>query len=113
MNFSLAKPRTATLILAGLSVMVLAGCPSASVPPARNMAPAGPLRPLVLLVVDDHELGQAAAREWRGRTEESLTVRDVSITELQSASRLPGDAIIFPCGLIGQLAEGGLIAPLE
>src|SRR5207253_2085031 len=70
-------------------------------------------QPLTLLVVNDSPLGQAIAREWRGRTEEQLTVRDVSLAEVASASRLPGDVVVFPSGVIGQLAERGLISPLE
>src|SRR5204862_1339033 len=37
----------------------------------------------------------------------------VSLAQVAAASRLPGDALIFPSGMIGQFAERGLIAPLE
>jgi ABC-type glycerol-3-phosphate transport system substrate-binding protein len=68
---------------------------------------------LVVLVADDPPLADAIAREWRGRTEQELTVKPVTLQELHSASRLPGDAVIFPSGSVGSLAERGLIAPLE
>jgi multiple sugar transport system substrate-binding protein len=95
------------------SCMLLAGCPSKPAPPTANATGAATTQRLVLLVADDPQLGQAIAREWRGRTEQEVTVRDISLAELAAASRLPGDAVIFPCGLIGQLAERGLIVPID
>jgi ABC-type glycerol-3-phosphate transport system substrate-binding protein len=102
----------AVALLAALVSIVVAGCPKApSATPAKTTART-PSQPLVLLVVEDPQLGKAIAREWRGRTEEELTVRDASVAEIAAASRLPGDAVVFPAGLIGQLAERGLIVPL-
>jgi multiple sugar transport system substrate-binding protein len=99
--------------LAAIVPVLLSGCPSAVGPATVNSARPVKVQPLVLLVVDDPRLGQAIAREWRGRTEEELTVRDVSLAEIEGASRLPGDVVIFPSGFIGQLAERGMIVPLE
>ncbi len=94
-------------------LLLFTGCPGTTAPsPAQPTAPAN-AQPLTLLVVDDPPLGQAIAREWRGRTEEELTVREVSAAEIAVASRLPGDAIVFPSGMIGYLAERGLISVLE
>jgi ABC-type glycerol-3-phosphate transport system substrate-binding protein len=110
MSFS---ARITPCIVLAIGALLLGGCPNATAPaPAKNGAMAKP-QALVLLVVDDPTLGKAIAREWRGRTEEELTVRDVTMAEIAGASRLPGDAVIFPSGLIGQLAERGLISPLE
>jgi ABC-type glycerol-3-phosphate transport system substrate-binding protein len=97
---------------AAILLVFLAGCPSAPVA-VPGQPSAFVKKPLVLLVAEDPQLGQAIAREWRGRTEEELTVRDISFAELTKATRLPGDAVIFESGLIGQLAERGLIVPLE
>jgi ABC-type glycerol-3-phosphate transport system substrate-binding protein len=102
------------IVVVGLSLCLIAGlsgCP-------RTPSPAGPdptaaLPPLKLLVVDDPNLGKAIAREWQARTEETIEVRDIAATDLAAASRLPGDVIVFPSGLIGQLAERKLIVPLE
>jgi len=99
------------LASAGLLIF-FAGCPTISNSPASKPV-STPKQPLVLLVADDPELGKAIAREWLGRTEEPLTVRDASLQELTAASRLPADAVIFPTGLLGQLAERALIMPLE
>jgi ABC-type glycerol-3-phosphate transport system substrate-binding protein len=100
--------------LAVLIVLAVAGCPAANKTATPSSgASAKAAQPLTLIVVDDPELAKAIAREWRSRTEENLTVRDASSTEIAAASRLPGDAVIFPAGLIGQLAERSLIAPLD
>lgn len=91
-------------------LLVAAGCPK---PPQAVQQPKTSERPLVLLVADDPELGKAIAREWQGRTEQELTVRDVSLSEIAAASRLPADVVIFPAGWLGQLAERDLIVPLD
>jgi multiple sugar transport system substrate-binding protein len=100
-------------LLAVAMLLFLTGCPGPSKQsPAQRLA-TNSREPLTVLVVDDAPLGQAIAREWKGRTEEELTVRDVSLAEISNASRLPGDAIVFPSGIIGHLAERDLISPLE
>src|SRR5689334_5856121 len=67
--------RIALFLLTALSAL-LAGCPTTNNSPAKKSA-AATKQPLVLLVADDHELGKAIAREWLGRIEGELTVRDV------------------------------------
>src|SRR5262245_15411686 len=113
MNHRAVHLRRLTLCLAAATLLLLAGCPekAAVLPTQKNTA--RPSQFLTLLVVEDPPLGQAIAREWRGRTEEELTVCDVSLSEIQAASRLPGDAVVFPSGMIGHLAEKGLISLLE
>jgi ABC-type glycerol-3-phosphate transport system substrate-binding protein len=88
----------------------LAGCPSAPPSDSPGTTEKAPLR---LLVVDDPEFGQAIARERHAGTEETLDVKDVSVSDLAHASRLPGDVIVFPSGLVGLLMERGLIVPLD
>ncbi len=96
------------------ALLFLSGCPIKFLKPgAAPSAKAKPRRPLTLLVLDDPQLGQAIAREWLGRTEEELVVRDATVAEVTTASRLPADVVVFPSGLIGQLAERALITPLE
>jgi hypothetical protein len=101
MNFSRTLPALAVLM-----ALTVAGCPAASktTSPASG-TPVKSTPPLTLIVVDDPELGQAIAREWRSRTEENLNVQEVSSAAIATANRLPGDAVIFPAGLIGELAE--------
>jgi multiple sugar transport system substrate-binding protein len=95
-----------------LTVVIASGCPEQK--PATDKTDSAKLRlPLVLLVVDDTKLGEAVAREWRARTEEELVVRAASAANIEAATRLPADAIIFPTGMIGSLTERGLIGPLD
>lgn len=98
---------------AGLTLGTTVGCPRTSQRPATTQQAKTPPKPLVVLVADDPPLAEAIAREWRGRTEEELTVTQVKIDDLKKANRLPGDAVIFPNGELGQLAERGLLLPLE
>jgi hypothetical protein len=107
-----AACRILFVVVAATGSLTLSGCPDSRSPSAEPTAAAA-IPPLALLVVEDPPLGKAIAREWLGRTEEKLTVRDITLAEVAGASRLPGDAVIFPAAMIGQLAERGLIAPLE
>jgi multiple sugar transport system substrate-binding protein len=88
------------------------GCQPRPQPKTPASAPAANA-PLSLLVIDDPQLGQAIAREWRSRTEQDLVVQSATLEEVAAAHRLPGDAIIFPTGLTGQLVERDLIQPLD
>ena len=74
---------------------------------------AEPSKPLRLLVIDDPPLAAAIKREWRSRTESEIEVREMTSQEVLKANRLPADAVIFPTGLIGHLAERRLIVPLS
>jgi ABC-type glycerol-3-phosphate transport system substrate-binding protein len=95
-----------------LVALSFAGCPTANQSAPAKAVPVN-LQTLVLLVVDDPRLGEAIKREWRGTTEKEVTVLNVSASDLATANRLPGDAVIFAGGLIGLLAERGLIVPIE
>jgi len=106
-----ASPRVAVL-LAGIALS-LGGCPGGNSPGPANGPPAAPKSPLTLLIVDDPALGEVVIREWRASTEQDLKVQNLTAAEAEKAGRLPGDAIVFPAGLIGQLAEPGLIQPLS
>jgi ABC-type glycerol-3-phosphate transport system substrate-binding protein len=113
MIFSRSLPLRAYHALGLLFIVVVgSGCPEHN-PTAGKAKSTKPMLPLVLLVVDDAKLGDAAAREWRARTEDELVVRATSAADIEKASRLPADAIIFPTGMIGSLTERGLIAPLS
>src|SRR6478672_5414209 len=99
------------LCFAVASLLLLAGCPDKTAKRPANSPTAQAPQPLTVLVVDDEPLGQAIAREWKARTEENITIQDVTPAEIASSHRLPGDAIVFPSSLIGDLAERELIMP--
>ena len=112
MTFSRIHRRTALGHAAALAAAGLTGCPKETTKtPATDEQAAAP--PLTLLVTDAPDLGKAIQREWLGRTEQQLNIRDVTMAELAKATRLPGDVIVFPTGLVGQLAEQNLLLPLE
>jgi multiple sugar transport system substrate-binding protein len=95
----------------------LVGCDGDATPTVPGPAPA-PIgnatpAPLQILVVDDKPLGEAIARRWKAQTETTIAVRDFHLAELQTAQRLPGDIVIFPSGQLGELAERGLVLPLD
>src|SRR3954471_12851742 len=83
--------RFAVRVAAAAVLVAFAGCPTAGNSSAPKSV-SSPKQPLVLLVAADPELGKAIAREWLGRTEEPLTVRDISLKDLSAANRLPADA---------------------
>lgn len=110
MQVQLPKPLYLLLVL-----VAAAGCEFAGT--SQNGA-AGTTAPkssgtLTLLVVDDPQLSQAISREWVSQTELEINVKDIAEADLLRAKRLPGDAIVFPAGHLGHLAENGLIRPLD
>jgi len=101
------------LCLVAALALIVSGCPNSPAPGPSQQPSKSPAEPLTVLVVDDEPLGQAIAREWKARTEEEINIREITPVEIAASHRLPGDAIVFPCSLIGYLAERGLISPLE
>jgi multiple sugar transport system substrate-binding protein len=91
--------------------LVVCGCPTAPPPQETDASTALPLR---LIVVDDPELGAAIQQQWNARAEGALELRPMSSQELidPRRKRLAADAVIYPSGLIGELAEREWIAPL-
>jgi ABC-type glycerol-3-phosphate transport system substrate-binding protein len=98
--------------LLAITALLFCGCPGSSSSPPPN-GTAKTKQPLTLLVIDDPQLGKAIARQWRSDMEQDVKVVDLSAAEAIKAGRLPGDAVVFPTGMIGQFAEKGLILPLE
>jgi ABC-type glycerol-3-phosphate transport system substrate-binding protein len=108
-------PIRANLALLTAALIFAVGCPAPSPGPSVPTTANSPAdqRPLKLLVVDDAPLGEAIAREWKSRTEGTIDVEHVKLAGVLSASRLPGDAIVFPAGYVGDLVERELIVPLD
>jgi ABC-type glycerol-3-phosphate transport system substrate-binding protein len=69
---------------------------------------------LRLLVVDDPGLADAVERQWRARAEGEIEVRQMTTEELlgERRRRLATDAVVYPSGLIGELAERGYIVSI-
>ena len=102
--------------LAVLSIWLACGCrPEAKEVAVGEAQPAAPPEPLRLLVIDDAELAEVIPIQWHARAERELVVRQMTSEELTKldARRLGADAIIYPSGLIGELAERQLIEPVS
>jgi ABC-type glycerol-3-phosphate transport system substrate-binding protein len=104
--------RLCSLLWVGVLPVIVcaAGCPQAT--PVKK-APPAPSAPLKLLVVDDQPLGEAIAREWQSRTEAELDVKQATLADIQRASRLPADIVVFPAGELGLLVQRELVRPLD
>jgi len=91
------------------------GCPEADDGPTPSSKPSKPAAPVRLIVVDDKGLADAVDREWKARAEGEIKVRQMETKEiLEHGDRpLPADAVIYPSGLIGELASRDLIVPID
>jgi multiple sugar transport system substrate-binding protein len=99
-----------------IAAVLLSGCPTTppsdaqptSVEPSRA-------KPLRVAVLDDPQLAQAIERQWQARAEGQIEVVRTTVGEFLDKGRAQPavDAIFYPSGWIGQLAEGGWISPLS
>ncbi len=101
-----------------LAIVVLIfvnGCSSA---PDEQVSPNGATsssdESLRVLLVDDEELGAVITRQWRANADSSIEVQHTTaaafVQSEQQLSRI--DVVIYPAGLLGELAERNLIQPL-
>jgi multiple sugar transport system substrate-binding protein len=70
-----------------------------------------------LLVVGDPSLAASVQSQWQGYAKSPLDIHEQTAAEFEAAhlvdaQPLDADAVIYPAGLIGLLAERGLIEPL-
>lgn len=106
--------RRAVLLLA-LTAAAVCGCPRPAAQLDQEPAPAhvdsGALR---VLVVDDLPLAEAIQRQWKARAEGDIDVQQATAAELIAPEnrRLLADVVIYPAGLLGELAERQFIAPV-
>lgn len=112
---SRARHPLATVASSAALGLLLCGCPrpvEQAAPPETSPTHQPPLR---VLVVDDAGLAMAVERQWRARAEGEIEVRQLSTAELLDPrrKRLAADAVIYPAGLIGELAERELIVPIS
>lgn len=95
--------------LALLFSLVLAGCPAARKASETKKA----TTPLRVVVVDDDALADAIEREWKARSEGELPeIRRTTSAKISAAKRLAADVVIYPSGLLGEMAHRGWIVPL-
>ena len=103
-----------SLIIQALVLCQLCGCSQPPEPPPAPEDNAKAGEPLRVLVVDDPLLAEAVQLQWRARADGDIEVQQMSADELVDPrrKRLAADAVIYPSGLIGELAERNWIAPI-
>ncbi len=108
--------RLASFLLIIAVVLPLAsGCPSVEPQTsAPTDAPPGPPRTLEVLVIDDDPLATALQRQWQARSDTPINLRRATTDEVRAAadSIWATDVVVFPSGLLGELAEHERIVPL-
>jgi len=107
------RPNRTRRIIAAALLALLCGCPANEVPTPAPKPPEAQ-KPLRLLVVDDPGLAEAVERQWRARAEGGIEMRQMTADELldKRRGRLGADAVVYPSGLIGELAERRLIVSI-
>lgn len=78
----------------------------------KSNAEPKPIGVVRLLVVDDLPLAEAITRQWQARAEGELEIKNVTSEELVALKKFSADAIIYPSGLLGELAERELVVPV-
>lgn len=70
------------------------------------------LREVDLLVVDDPALAEAISRQWSSKADTELNVTETTAAELLARTTPPKeDAIVYPAGMLGELAERNWLDP--
>ena len=98
---------------ASLLALLLTGCRPAVEPPDARDKGASTHVPVRVLVVDDPSLAEAVARQWGSRSDRAVEVRQTGADQLRQSTRLQADVILFPSGLLGELAQSKQIVPLN
>ena len=92
------------------------GCQTKPTPNVAGDVTASPEQkaPLRVLVLDDEPLAAALERQWQATAEKSIEVIRAAAADALGPEKkqLDADAVIYPAGLIGELAERQLIAAL-
>ena len=101
-------------LLLAISLLSLTGCPTQTETPPTSTETRRPAEPLTVLIVDDPSLAEAVERQWEARADGKLHIQQTTSSELTAAQRrnIAADAVIFPSGLLGELAERNLISPI-
>lgn len=68
---------------------------------------------LRLAVVDDVPLADAIIRQWTARASSELEILNLTAAELRERESLSTDAVIYPSGMLGELAKKRMVAPLD
>ena len=97
-----------------VAVLLLVGCSMQPAVPPVGPEPTTSALPLTVLIIDDSPLAAAIERQWAARTDSQLQIQQATTDELlaQKPLRIAADALIFPSGLMGELAEQNVLSPI-
>jgi len=102
-------------LLALLTGGCLIGCPATrdDVPDTRQKKTEA--QALRVLVMDDPEMAAAIERHWRALAQGDVQIKQSPASELTGSEqkRLGVDVVVYPSGMIGELAERELISPIS
>ncbi len=106
--------RASVLLIGALSAMLLAaGCPRGKGGDDDGGGPASkPPPPVRMMVVGDDDLAAAIEREWKASGRGEFELQVIRPGNLANVARLPADVIIYPSGMVGELRQRSLIAPM-
>jgi multiple sugar transport system substrate-binding protein len=93
----------------------LSGCSSKDVPPDAEPSKRLAGIKLRLVVADDPAIAATVKRlkdEWNAQSGAEVEVTECKEKDLLDAARLPGDVVICPAHLLGELAEEKRLAPV-
>lgn len=99
-----------------LALIAATGCqPSSQQAAAPPVAAPVKREPMRLLIIDDAGLATVIPRQWESRADRELVVRQMTSQELIAlrTKRLAADAIVYPSGLLGELASRQWVEPLH
>ncbi len=96
------------------TIAILGGCKKDASEPVTPGEQAAEL-PLRVMVIDDEPLADAVKLAWDSRVGGSAKISQLAAAELRNgeSTRLNADVILYPSYLLGELAERGLIEPLD
>ncbi|MCL4201957.1 MAG: extracellular solute-binding protein [Pirellulaceae bacterium] len=106
--------RKSLALLLAVVFLFLTGCPRRTEAPPGNTDARRATEPLTVLIVDDPPLAEAVERQWAARADGELRIQQTTSDQLTAEQHrsIAADAVIFPSGLMGELAERNLISAI-
>ena len=105
--------RTPAQLLAGLALLLVAGCSGNGVEEEAGREEVSRSLPLRVVVVDSPVLAQSIRTQWLAHDGGEIQLRERSIDELLGTRRLLADVVVYPSAMIGELAMAGHLQPMS
>ncbi|MEE2686193.1 MAG: hypothetical protein VYB09_07770 [Planctomycetota bacterium] len=105
--------RTPAQLLAGLALLLVAGCSGNGAEEDAGLEEVTRSLPLRVVVVESPALAQSIRTQWAAHDGGEIQLRERSLKELLGTTRLLADVIVYPSAMIGELAMAGHLQPLS